>query len=75
MGMSPPRLGTGNHADYSEFAQQMANLGARRFIYTDIVRDGTLTEPNFSAISELIQSTKLRSSPPAVSLRYCTSKC
>jgi phosphoribosylformimino-5-aminoimidazole carboxamide ribotide isomerase len=41
------------------FAKQMAALGARRFIYTDIVRDGTLTEPNFSAISELINSTKL----------------
>jgi phosphoribosylformimino-5-aminoimidazole carboxamide ribotide isomerase len=41
------------------FARQMIELGARRFIYTDIVRDGTLTEPNFSAISELIQSTKL----------------
>jgi phosphoribosylformimino-5-aminoimidazole carboxamide ribotide isomerase len=42
-----------------KFAQQMANLGARRFIYTDIIRDGTLTEPNFSAISELVHSTKL----------------
>ena len=42
-----------------KFAQQMANLGARRFIYTDIVRDGTLTEPNFSAIAELVNSTKL----------------
>ena len=41
------------------FAKQMVDLGARRFIYTDIVRDGTLTEPNFSAISELMQSTKL----------------
>jgi phosphoribosylformimino-5-aminoimidazole carboxamide ribotide isomerase len=41
------------------FAHQMANLGAKRFIYTDIVRDGTLTEPNFSAISELVHSTRL----------------
>ena len=42
-----------------KFAQNMANLGVRRFIYTDIIRDGTLTEPNFSAISELVHSTKL----------------
>ena len=31
-------------------------LGVRRFIYTDINRDGTLTEPNFSAIAELINT-------------------
>ena len=42
-----------------KFAQQMADLGARRFIYTDIIRDGTLTEPNFTAISELVHSTRL----------------
>jgi phosphoribosylformimino-5-aminoimidazole carboxamide ribotide isomerase len=37
----------------------MAELGVRRLIYTDIVRDGTLTEPNFTAISELITRTGL----------------
>ncbi|UCD08912.1 MAG: 1-(5-phosphoribosyl)-5-[(5-phosphoribosylamino)methylideneamino] imidazole-4-carboxamide isomerase, partial [Dehalococcoidales bacterium] len=42
-----------------EFALKMAELGVRRFIYTDIVRDGTLTEPNFTAISELITKTGL----------------
>jgi len=31
-----------------DFAQSMMKLGVRRFIYTDINRDGTLTEPNFS---------------------------
>ncbi|MCK5428830.1 MAG: 1-(5-phosphoribosyl)-5-[(5-phosphoribosylamino)methylideneamino] imidazole-4-carboxamide isomerase, partial [Anaerolineales bacterium] len=30
-----------------DLARQMEALGARRFIYTDISRDGTLTEPNF----------------------------
>lgn len=39
-----------------EFAGQMIRLGVKRFIYTDIVRDGTLTEPNFSAIAELVNS-------------------
>jgi phosphoribosylformimino-5-aminoimidazole carboxamide ribotide isomerase len=41
-----------------EFAKSMVKLGARRFIYTDITRDGTLTEPNFTAISELIHSVR-----------------
>jgi phosphoribosylformimino-5-aminoimidazole carboxamide ribotide isomerase len=41
-----------------EFAQAMVKLGAKRFIYTDISRDGTLTEPNFSAIFELVDSTR-----------------
>ena len=42
-----------------KFAESMIKLGARRFIYTDIIRDGTLTEPNFSAIAELVNSTRL----------------
>jgi len=41
-----------------ELAQFMVGVGVRRFIYTDIDRDGTLTEPNFSATSELINSVK-----------------
>jgi len=45
--------------DGIDFAEKMAELGVRRFIYTDIVRDGTLTEPNFTAISELITELRL----------------
>lgn len=41
-----------------EFAQSMVKLGVRRFIYTDIDRDGTLTEPNFAAIAELINAIR-----------------
>lgn len=33
-------------------AQQLVALGAQRFIYTDISRDGTLTEPNYAAFDE-----------------------
>ena len=40
-------------------AESMVRLGVRRFIYTDISRDGTLTEPNFSAISEMIDAIRL----------------
>lgn len=42
-----------------EFAHFMASLGVKRFIYTDISRDGTLTEPNFTAIFELVKEIKL----------------
>ena len=38
----------------TDFARSMVKLGVRRFIHTDIVRDGTLTEPNFTAISQMI---------------------
>jgi len=40
------------------FIRAMTKLGVKRFIYTDINRDGTLTEPNFDAISEVIDSTR-----------------
>ncbi len=43
----------------TEFAKSMVQLGVKRFIYTDIIRDGTLTEPNFTAISELITEIRL----------------
>ena len=33
----------------------MTALGVRRFVYTDISRDGTMTEPNFQAIEELMK--------------------
>jgi len=42
-----------------EFAKSMVKIGVRRFIYTDIERDGTLTEPNFSAIAALIDAIGL----------------
>ena len=42
-----------------ELAQQMAGLGVLRLLYTDIARDGTLTEPNVDANAALVQSTGL----------------
>ncbi len=41
-----------------ELAMSMAKLGAKRFIYTDINRDGTLTEPNFIATFELVDAIR-----------------
>ncbi len=43
----------------TELVMQMAELGVRRFLYTDIARDGTLTEPNFEAIGALIERVRL----------------
>jgi phosphoribosylformimino-5-aminoimidazole carboxamide ribotide isomerase len=39
----------------TDLVAQMAALGARRVIYTDISRDGTLTEPNYAATGELVR--------------------
>ena len=42
-----------------EFTKSMVRRGVKRFIYTDISRDGTLTEPNFTAIFELVTAIRL----------------
>ena len=42
----------------AQLARAMTPLGVRRFIYTDISRDGTLTEPNFAATAELIDTIR-----------------
>ena len=43
-----------------DLALQMAQLGVIRLLYTDISRDGTMTEPNFSANAALVRETGLR---------------
>ncbi|MEE8618805.1 MAG: 1-(5-phosphoribosyl)-5-[(5-phosphoribosylamino)methylideneamino]imidazole-4-carboxamide isomerase [Dehalococcoidales bacterium] len=42
-----------------EFVLSMIELGVKRFIYTDISRDGTLTEPNFTTIFKLVNTVRL----------------
>lgn len=39
-----------------ELARELTAKGMRRVLYTDIKRDGTLTEPGYDAISLLVQS-------------------
>ncbi len=39
-----------------DLAKRMVELGVPRFIYTDISRDGTLTEPNYDAIVEFVRA-------------------
>ena len=43
--------------DATELVKEMAQLGPRRFLYTDISRDGTMTAPNFDAVGDLVEST------------------
>ena len=43
----------------AELMERMAALGVGRFIYTDIARDGTLTEPGFDAIAQLVSAFQL----------------
>jgi len=40
-----------------QLSQDMVDAGVRRLIYTDIKRDGTLTEPNFDMINRLLVET------------------
>lgn len=42
-----------------QLAHQMVDAGVRRFIYTDIKKDGTLTEPNFTMVRKLIARTSV----------------
>ncbi len=42
----------------ADLMAEMAGLGVRRFMYTDISRDGTLSHPNFQAISGLVSSVR-----------------
>ena len=47
----------GSRVRASDLVQRMADIGVRRFMYTDVARDGTLTEPNFGAIDALVSQT------------------
>jgi len=38
----------------TELMAQMHALGVRRFVYTDIARDGMLSSPNFEAVAEMV---------------------
>ena len=42
-----------------DFAKEMERLGARRIIYTDIKRDGTLIGPNISNIEEIVKNVNI----------------
>ena len=43
----------------SELVKRIEAIGVERFVYTDITRDGTLTEPNYRAIADLAGLTDM----------------
>ncbi len=43
----------------TELARELAALGVRHVVYTDIGRDGTLHEPNYAALCELAEASGL----------------
>lgn len=42
-----------SHMQATTLARELSALGVRRFIYTDIARDGTLQGPNLNALAEM----------------------
>ena len=42
--------------DMFDLAQQMVACGVSRFLYTDVERDGTLSQPNFAATGALAEA-------------------
>jgi phosphoribosylformimino-5-aminoimidazole carboxamide ribotide isomerase len=44
----------GSHVSATDLVAQMRTLGVTRVIYTDISRDGTLSEPNYAATADLL---------------------
>ena len=50
----------GSGALATELVADMAGQGVLRFLYTDISRDGTLTEPNFDGVSALVKQGDIR---------------
>jgi phosphoribosylformimino-5-aminoimidazole carboxamide ribotide isomerase len=45
--------------DALDFAKEMERLGARRIIYTDIKRDGTLNGPNITNIEKMVKNVNI----------------
>jgi len=39
--------------------KQMESIGVKTIIYTDVTRDGTLTEPNYEVIKSIKENTKM----------------
>jgi phosphoribosylformimino-5-aminoimidazole carboxamide ribotide isomerase len=47
----------GTNTPVADLCWSMFEAGVSRFVYTDVRRDGTMTEPNFEALERLVKST------------------
>lgn len=43
-----------------QLAKSMVDLGVKRIIYTDIVRDGTLSQPDYAGVVEMVEGVKAK---------------
>ena len=50
----------GSGVDAVDFARQLESAGVERIVFTDVSRDGTLTEPNFAGVEEIAEATGMR---------------
>ncbi len=50
----------GSGVDAMDFARKLESEGVERIVYTDVSRDGTLTEPNFAGVEEIAEATGMR---------------
>ena len=44
--------------DATDLMSTMVAVGVQRFVFTDIARDGTLTEPNFASVGKMIEHAR-----------------
>ncbi len=44
--------------DLMKTAQRLEQLGVKKFIYTNVLKDGTLTQPDYEGISKLLEIVK-----------------
>ena len=50
----------GSGVEAVDFARKLESTGVERVVYTDVSRDGTLTEPNFAGVEELAAATEMK---------------
>lgn len=50
---------SGSHLSFLETAKKMQELGAQKIIYTDILKDGSLTEPNYQSLKDLMEIVQI----------------
>ena len=50
----------GSGVDAVDFARKLDRTGVERIVYTDVSRDGTLTEPNFAGVEEIAAATGMK---------------
>ena len=50
----------GSGVDAVDFARKLESTGVERVVYTDVSRDGTLTEPNFAGVEEIAAATGMK---------------